>query len=97
MTIAYSQMVFALSQNLKTFEKSIESCDIHKMLDENVTFVETLRNVNNTFESLPSKVKSAEIKAHNQSKELVRKYFGAKNRIYDACSCTSASHRSQIQ
>lgn len=93
MTTAYQQIVFALNQNLKSFEKSIASCDIHQMLDENVAFIETLKNANKTYESLPPNIRSTETGTHNKSKELVQKYFGVKSGIYEACSCVSASHR----
>lgn len=94
MTTAYQQVVFALSKNLESFEKSIDTCDIHQMLDGNVAFVETLKNANKAFESLPQKVKSDEITTHNKSKQLVQRYFDVRNKINDACSCVSSPHRS---
>ena len=97
MTTAYQQTVIVLNQNLAAFEKSIDSCNINKMLDENITFVDTLRNANNIFESLSPKVKYDEASTRNKSKDLVRKYFNTKNRIDETCSCMSATHRSQKQ
>lgn len=91
--MTYQQAVFALSKSLESFEKSIKSCNIHNMLDENVAFVETLKNSNRTFESLPPKIKNTEMGTHNKSKELVRKYFNLRGKINDACSCMSVPYR----
>jgi hypothetical protein len=92
MTTTYQQAIFTLSKSLESFEKSIDSCNIHKMLDENVAFVEILKNANKTFESLPPKTRSTEVGTYNKSKELVRKYFTIRGKINDACSCMSVSH-----
>lgn len=94
MTTTYEQTVFSLGKSLESFEESINSCDIHRMLDKNVEFVETLKNANRTFEMLPQKIKSTEMGTHHKSKELVQKYFHAKGKIDQACSCMSVSHRS---
>lgn len=50
----YQQVVFILGKSLESFEKSINTCNIHNMLDENV-------NVNKTFESLPPNVQRTEV------------------------------------
>ena len=84
---------FSPGRSLESFEKSINSCDIHRMLDKNVEFVETLKNVNRTFETLPPNIKSAEMKTRHISEELVQRYFNAKGKIDRACSCMSVSHR----
>jgi hypothetical protein len=97
MITAYQQMVSVLRENLRSFEKSIDSCNVHKMLDENMIFVDTLRNANKTFESLSPMVKRKEVDAHNKSNELVRKYFSSKGRINETCSYMTKTHRSQKQ
>lgn len=94
MTTVYQQVVFTLDKSLESFEKSINSCNIHKMLDENVAFVETLKNANKTFESLPPDVRNTELGTRDKSKEIVRKYFTVRGKINDACSCMSVSHMS---
>lgn len=93
MTI-YQQVVFTLGKSLESFEKSINTCNIHRMLDENVTFVEALKNANKTFESLPPNVQRTEVGTRNKSKAFVQKYFIIKGKINDACSCMSVPSRS---
>lgn len=91
MTTVYQQVVFTLGKSLESFEKSINSCNIHKMLDENVAFVETLKNANKTLEHLPPNVRSSEAETYNKSKEIVLKYFKVRGKINDACSCMSVA------
>jgi len=94
MVTEYQQRIFILSKNLELFKKSVSSCDIPNMLDNNIVFIDTLRNANKMFESLDPKSKYAEENTSRKSKELVTQYFDTKGRINNMCSCTLVENRS---
>ncbi len=85
MITKYQDSVSILRHRVETFGKSVKSCDITKMLDDNTMFIETLKYSNNIFESLPQKDKIAEKETFDNSKFLVDKYFKIKSIIKDNC------------
>lgn len=92
MTTEYQQRISILSKNLELFKKSVHSCDIPGMLDNSIIFIDTLRNADNMFGSLPQQLQVAETDAFDKSKKLVTQYFDIRGRINRVCSCTLAEN-----
>jgi len=85
----YKQMIFILNKNLYAFKKSVKSCDIPSILDNNIVFIDTLRNANKIFESLSPKAKIDNATTNDKSKELAMQYFDVRSRINSICSCVT--------
>ena len=85
----YKDRISTIEQTLRLFNKSVEECNIHVMLDNSRQFLEAMKNADNLYFGLPPKIQESERKTKIKSKTLLEQYFDIKSRIGYFCECRS--------
>lgn len=85
----YKDRVATAEQNLKFFEKSVQECNIPVMLDNSLQFIDTIKNADSLYLSLPSKIKENEKNIKRKSHALLERYFEIRSHIGYLCECKS--------
>ncbi len=93
MLTKYQNSLEILKHRVSEFGKSVKTCNMTKMLDDNTLFMETLKHVNNAFMTLSQEEKDVEHKRFNSPKYVVDRYFEIKGAINNNCICQLANHK----